>query len=124
MWWNIWERWRGERSTLEQSIEESERKQRLVQWETEEKGGVKENPENSGEIQEKEKVEEKGADSIEKCWKELEKVQENIGMDDIWREENEPREEKYNTGVEERDRKKIRLEYGEVVGESKGRQKK
>ena len=46
MWWNIWERRRGQRSTLEQSIEETEKKRRMVQWETGCKGGEKETPEN------------------------------------------------------------------------------
>ena len=33
MWWNIWEKRRGHRSTLEQSIEDSELKKKRVQWE-------------------------------------------------------------------------------------------
>ena len=42
MWWNIWERRRGQRSTLEQSIEETEKERRMIQWETGNKGGEKE----------------------------------------------------------------------------------
>merc|ERR1712025_1220722 len=77
MWWNIWERRRGQRSTLEQSIEETEKKRRMVQWETGCKGGEIETPENP----ENQNVDGKGAESIEKYWEELEKVLENIGMD-------------------------------------------
>ena len=32
MWWNTWERRRGNRSKLEQRIEESEMTKRRVQW--------------------------------------------------------------------------------------------
>ena len=34
MWWNIWENRRGHKSTLEQNIEELERRKRRTQWET------------------------------------------------------------------------------------------
>ena len=120
MWWNIWERRRGQRSTLEQSIEETEKKRRMVQWETGCKGGEKEIPENP-ENPENQNVDGKGAESIEKYWEELEKVLENIGMDDIWREENEPREEGYETGGKEQERKKPRFEEEEWDGDEKER---
>ena len=110
MWWNIWERRRGLRSTLEHSIEMRERQMRLSQWETDQKGGGKENTKGIGRVKEDERVERKGADSVEKYWEELENVLENIGMDDIWKEENEPKEEIYSEGGEEQERKKIRLE--------------
>ena len=43
MWWNLWERRRGERSKQEQSIEESERNQIRLQWEIETKGVIERN---------------------------------------------------------------------------------
>ena len=112
MWWNIWERRRGQRSTLEKSIEETEKKRRMVQWETGSKGREKETTENP----ENQNINGKGAESIEKYWEELEKVLENIGMDDIWREENEPREEGHESGEKEQERKKPRFEEEEEDG--------
>ena len=49
----------------------------------------------------------KGAENIEQYWRELETVLENIGMDDIWLEINEPREEQNSRTS---DRKRMRVD--------------
>ena len=48
----------------------------------------------SGKGVEADRKENKGAQNIEQYWEELEKVLENIGMDDIWLEKNEPEVER------------------------------
>ena len=114
MWWNTWERRRGRRSKLEQSIEEKEIIKMRVQWEKEnerKENGTHEEIERrkgTGGVTER-----NGAENIDQYWVELEKVLDNIGMDDIWNEENEPREEKdiiEEKEEPERMRKKARLE--------------
>ena len=58
----------------------------------------------------------KRAENMDQYWKELEKVLENIGMDDIWNDENEPREEndkKEEDPERERGRKRPRIDKEE-----------
>ena len=88
MWWNIWQRRRGQRSALEHSIEKTELERMKMKWETDIKGPEKETPTHESTVKGKEKgvTEQIGAENIEQYWKQLEEVLENIGMDDIWLE--------------------------------------
>ena len=96
MWWNLWERRRGRRTSLERSIEIGEEKLRRERWEKEEYV----NRENE----------------IGLVWKEFEETLENIDMDEIWKEEYEPKEEEQK----ERRKKKPRLDVVKEESENVG----
>ena len=104
MWYNVWERRRGRKTNMERVLEEKEKGRKLTEWERrEELVGENETSKEEG-----------GATSIEQYWDELERVLETIGMDEIWKEENEPREEGEKAERnEERARKKIKID-GEI----------
>ena len=86
MWWNLWERRRGERTSLERSIEKGEEKMRMEKWKKEEKKAK--------------------ASPVGLVWEEFEETLESIDMDEIWKEENEPKEEEQKEST----KKKPRLE--------------
>ena len=89
----------GNEKSMERALEEKERIRRLSEWEKKKESVV-----------ETESTE-RGANSIEQYWDELEIVLETIGMDEIWKEENEPREEGEKTEKsEEMARKKVKID--------------